>query len=128
MNCGPVPKGWKHGSPPRHRGKNPPARLAELSPTARLQVSALRLHYETLERPAAIRNLMAAIADAASRIDKAPDRGLASPRPYPGLRRPGWRWLKAGPYWFANIEGESGAVITGIFHESADIPNRIDPV
>jgi plasmid stabilization system protein ParE len=99
--------------------------LIAFSPTARRQITELRLHYEGLERPAAIRYLIAAIRDAAIRIERTPDRGSPAPRPYPTLIRPGLRWLKAGRYWFAYVATEDGAIVSGVFHESADIPNRI---
>jgi hypothetical protein len=53
-------------------------------------------------------------------------RGLvyAAPRPYPELGRLGFRWTKEGPYWFAFAETADGPAVAGIFHASADIPNR----
>jgi plasmid stabilization system protein ParE len=70
---------------------------------------------------------MAAIAQAADRITRAPGKGLLAPRPYPSLARvrPGWPWLKPGSYWFAYVLRNEGAIVAGVFHESADIPNRL---
>jgi plasmid stabilization system protein ParE len=99
--------------------------LIVFSPTARGHIASLRRHYEDRERPDAIRNLIRAMEDVAARISRAPGKGLMAPRPYPSLLRPGLRWLKAGPYWVAYMSRDSGAVVEGVFHESADIPNRL---
>ena len=96
-----------------------------LSPTARQQITDLRLHYEGLERPEAIRNLTAAIEDTAARIARAPDKGLPAPRLDPGLVSYGWRWAKAGRYWFAYVPEGGDATIAGVFHETANIPGRV---
>jgi hypothetical protein len=64
--------------------------------------------------PRAIENLVAAIA-------QAPLAGLPAPPPDPELRRTGWLWVKRGAYWIAYRVMEPPA-ITGVFHESADIP------
>jgi plasmid stabilization system protein ParE len=101
------------------------ARLVDYSPTAQEQVLALQRHFKARGRPEAIRNLALAIEDAAERISRAPEAGLRAPRPYPGLVRPGWRWLKTGAYWFAYVSHDQGATVAGVFHESADIPNRL---
>jgi hypothetical protein len=37
----------------------------------------------------------------------------------------GFRWLKQGADWFAFVEEEGNPIITGIFYERADIPNRL---
>ncbi len=100
-------------------------RLVKLSPDARQQFSSLRRHYLNLERPGAVRNLSLCAAQAAARIERAPHLGLPAPRPYPWATRQGWRWIKCGPYWFAYVTREDQHLVTAIFHESADIPNRM---
>jgi len=60
------------------------------------QVRALRHHYETLARDAAIKALDRALADCEAKIERAPGVGLPAPRPYPQLARPGWAWIKSG--------------------------------
>lgn len=50
---------------------------------------------------------------------------LNAPRRYPGLAGAGLRWTKDGPYWIAFKETNAGPILTGIFHEAADIPNRL---
>jgi hypothetical protein len=50
-------------------------------------------------------------------------RTIPAPRPYPQLARQGWCWAKQGSYWFAFDLDRTA--IQGIFHESADIPNRM---
>ncbi len=47
------------------------------------QVRALRHHYETLARDAAIRALDRALADSEAKIERSPSAGLPAPRPYP---------------------------------------------
>jgi plasmid stabilization system protein ParE len=96
-----------------------------LSPEAELQLDDLLAHHEQLERPEAIRNLVAALGDAAMRIKQAPNAGFPSPRPYPSLASLGLRWIKEGAYWFAYTNTKSGPVIAGVFYQSADIPNRL---
>ena len=98
--------------------------MTRLSPEAEAQLDALLDHYEKLNRPGATRNLIAALEDAIAQIDTDPAAGLNAPRPYPALASYGFRWIKTGSYWFAYTY--TGAAITGIFHDSANIPNRID--
>ncbi len=52
-----------------------------------------------------------------------PSEGLNAPRPYPSLAHYGFRWIKVGSYWFAYTY--TGAAITAIFYDKADIPNRL---
>ncbi len=99
--------------------------MIDYSRTARGHITALREHYEKLERPEAIRNLIRAIEEAAARIERSPEAGLPAPRPYPELKVLGWRWVKAGRYWFAYVTVTDGAVIAGVFYETADIPSRL---
>jgi hypothetical protein len=49
---------------------------------------------------------------------------LAAPRPYPALARLDFRWVKEGPYWVAYMTEPSLAIV-GVYHEAADIPNRV---
>ncbi len=99
--------------------------MIDYSRTARGQIAALLEHYEKLERPEAIRNLAKAMEDAAARIERSPDAGLPAPRPYPELKSLGWRWVKMGRYWFAYVTVRGGAVVSGVFYETADIPSRL---
>ena len=91
---------------------------------AERQLDALRQHNIERERLEAVRNLAAAIDDAIAMIESKPGAGLAAPRPYPSLAKRGRAWVKAGHYWvmYSTVEPP---IITGIFHESADIPNRV---
>jgi plasmid stabilization system protein ParE len=98
--------------------------LIEYSPRARRQITALRNHYENLDRSAAVSGLMAALDDAERRIDRDPDGGLPAPRPYPHLARSGVAWIKAGRYWIAYTPAEP-KVVVGVFFETADIPRRL---
>ena len=89
------------------------------------QLNSLVAHFEAKDRPEAVRNLIAAVARAAERI--ANDRGnfFDAPRPYPGLTRPGWRWLKERSYWIAFAADGPDTEIRAIFHEAANIPARL---
>jgi plasmid stabilization system protein ParE len=98
--------------------------VIRLSPGAEQQLDDLLFHYEKLERPEAIRNLMAAVRRAATRIELAPEAGLPAPRPYPALARVGRRWLKEGRYWFA-YSLTTPPVILAVFHDQAAISRRL---
>lgn len=93
------------------------------TPRAARQVDDLRQHYEDRARREAILALAAALEEAERRIEANPGAGLAAPRPYPDLARPGRRWIKAGRYWIAYSPGLP-PVIVGVFYETADIPRR----
>ena len=95
-----------------------------LSPEAETQLEGLLTHFERLNRIKAAENLLAALERASFRISRAPDAGLPAPRPYPTLARLGFRWVKQGRYWVAYMNVPS-PVIVGVYHEAADIPNRI---
>jgi len=97
--------------------------LISLTRKAERQLDALRQHYIERERLEAVRNLAAAIADAMAMIESKPGTGLAAPRPYPFLAQQGRAWVKAGRYWVM-YSTTRPPVITGIFHETSDIPNR----
>jgi plasmid stabilization system protein ParE len=99
--------------------------VIRLSRAARAQISELAKYYNEQDRPEAVRNLRVIIARAAERIETQRGRFFPAPRPYPSLTRPGWLWLKEGPYWIAYAAGPGGATIQVIFHEAADIPSRM---
>lgn len=98
--------------------------MIELTPKAERALDDLREYYEQLERLEALQNLERALAEARDRIEQNPAAGLAAPRPYPYMARPGMAWLKAGRYWISYVTTKP-TVITGIFYDAADIPNRI---
>jgi plasmid stabilization system protein ParE len=79
-------------------------------------------HYEKLDRPAATRNLLAAVEAAQQKIAANPAAGLPAPRVYPKLRKPGRRWVKSGRYWISYTE-TTPPIISGVFFETVDIPN-----
>ncbi len=97
--------------------------MTRLTPEAEAQLDALTEYYEKLNRPEAIENLIAAVENAIGRIRDNPSEGLNAPRPYPSLANYGFRWIKVGSYWFAYTY--TGAAITAIFYDRADIPNRL---
>jgi plasmid stabilization system protein ParE len=95
-----------------------------LSPRAEAQVDELLAYFERLDRLQAVEKLAAALERASGRIVRAPNAGLAAPRPYPRLAQLGFLWVKDGPYWFAYMI-EPSPIIVGVYHEAADIPNRV---
>jgi plasmid stabilization system protein ParE len=95
-----------------------------LSPRAEAQVDELVAYFERLDRLQAAEKLVAVLERASGRIVRAPNAGLAAPRPYPALARLGFRWVKEGPYWVAYMTEPSLAIV-GVYHEAADIPNRV---
>jgi plasmid stabilization system protein ParE len=56
--------------------------MISLSPRALADLRDLLIHYEKLERMEASENLLKAVKEASSRIEAAPEAGLAAPRPY----------------------------------------------
>lgn len=94
------------------------------TPRAARQVEDLRQHYEDRERIEAIRALDAALDEAERKIEGDPAAGLAAPRPYPRLARPGRAWVKAGRYWVAYSTTQP-PVIVAVFYDVADIPGRV---
>ena len=98
--------------------------MIPFSREAEQHVTALRLHYESLDRYEAIINLLAALQEASDAIKRDPMAGLSAPRPYPQLARPGQAWVKAGRYWVA-YRSHPSLVIAAVFYEAANIPNRI---
>ena len=99
--------------------------MIRLSSEAEAHLDTLREHFHRLERPEATRNLMAALGRAIDRIADQPDSGLLAPGPYPTLASLGLLWTKSGSYWFAYALTPGGAIIAGVFHDTADIPNRV---
>lgn len=100
--------------------------MVSLSPIAQGHLDDLILHYELKGRPAATRNLMAAVEAARRRIGRSPAAGLTAPRTYPKLKRPGLKWVHEKSYWFAyTYTDEAPAIIVGIYYDKADIPGRL---
>lgn len=87
-------------------------------------VSALLDHYIQLERPEAVRNLLAAVREAMERIERSPDAGLPAPRPYLQLRSPGRFWIQVGSYWIA-YRRRPVPTIVAVFYDESNIPGRL---
>jgi plasmid stabilization system protein ParE len=98
--------------------------LIVFTPEAGQQIRDLRQPYAARDRPEAIRGLSAALEAAWQKITTSPAIGLAAPRPYPHLARPGLAWIKAGRYWIAYSTAKP-TVIVGVFYETANIPGRL---
>ncbi len=90
---------------------------------ARRQIAELQDHYERLQRSEAAIALQVALRTAERQIETRPEKGLASPRPYPALARPGQAWMKSGRYWIA-YDRTVPPVILAVFYDTADIPGR----
>jgi len=99
--------------------------VARLGRKAERQLDMFVEHFERLDRPEAVRNLIVAIRRASERIDRAPEAGLPAPRPYPELARKGRHWIKEGAHWIAYTNDGGDSVISGVFHEAANIPGRV---
>jgi plasmid stabilization system protein ParE len=98
--------------------------LIAYTPRALRQIRDLRDHYEDRDRIEAIRALDTALRAAERKIEANPAAGLAAPRPYPNVARPGRAWVKAGRYWVAYNVAEP-PMIVAVFYDAADIPRRI---
>ena len=98
--------------------------MIALSPEAEAQLDALIAHYEALGRVEASINLLSALEQARTRISDRPEAGLPVPRPYPALAKAGRRWIIEGSYWIS-YSLTTPPVISGVFYEMADIPNRL---
>lgn len=98
--------------------------MIRLSPRAAQDLDALLAYYDAHDRAEAVRNLQAAVARAAARIERDPGAGLPAPRHYPGLARNGRLWVREGAYWISYTTNDP-PVISGVFHERADIPSRV---
>lgn len=86
-------------------------------------MAELLRHYARLERPEAGRHLIAAIDQAAARIERKSEKGLPAPRLYLVLAKPGRLWMKTGRYWIA-YSAAVPPVILGVFYDAANIPGR----
>ena len=101
-----------------HRG------VDRLYGTSARQFRQLRQHYEDLDRPEAVRRLIAAEEEASRKIEANLASGVGAPPPYPHLARPRRAWIKVGPYWISYSTTQP-PVIVAAFHETADIPGRL---
>ena len=93
-----------------------------LNRRASRQVQALAAHYDALDRPEAIDNLVVAIRAAQAAIPQV-ERHAAAPRPYPEIAKPGTAWIKSGRYWIA-YSLRKPQTIRAVFYDQADIPGR----
>jgi plasmid stabilization system protein ParE len=99
--------------------------MIPLSPAAQAALDALTEFYRVRGRDRAIELLANNIEAACKRYQSGRRRFVPAPRVYPQLSDFGFLWTKEGPYWIAFAETASGPVVAGLFHEAADIPNRM---
>jgi plasmid stabilization system protein ParE len=98
--------------------------VVEIGSEAARHVRELLDHYEAKGRSEACINLATALAQAIERIELAPEKGIAAPRPYPGLSEKGRRWIKEGRYWF-RYSLTAPPVIIAVFYDQANLPRRV---
>lgn len=98
--------------------------MIEYAPEALRQVETLLRYYEERQRDGAARALLTALENAERLIEHNPSAGLAAPRPYKWLARPGRAWLKSGRYWITYTTA-TPPVIAAVFFETANIPGRM---
>lgn len=99
--------------------------MIRLSAEAEAQLNALLTYYDALDRPEAMYRIRATLVKAAARIEASTSPFFDAPRPYPTLKRAGWTWPKEGGYWFAFSTFADSFVIPALFHEAADMPDRL---
>ena len=97
--------------------------MIRLSLRARRHVAQLQQHFLRSNRPEALLNLMAALAEAADLIQHNPHVGIGAPRPYPQVKRNGVAWLRVGRYWIAYLQRPE-LMISAVYYDTADIPGR----
>jgi plasmid stabilization system protein ParE len=98
--------------------------VIRLSLDAQAQLDALLAHYDEIERPEAVRSLIAALDLAVEQIEGNTAARLPAPRPYPSLARPGRVWMKSGRYWIA-YSTTTPPMILAVFYDQANIPGRL---
>jgi hypothetical protein len=69
--------------------------------------------------------LLKAIGEAAARIEADPHGGLPHPKPYPGMARWGFRWIKVHRYWFGWSMARGYPVVTNLFFETSGMWARV---
>jgi hypothetical protein len=89
-----------------------------------LDMREFRNYYERKDRIEAIISLNAAMLEAETSIDRSPESGLPSPRPYARLARPGRLWMKSRSYWVC-YGIDRPHVIWAVFYAQANIPGRL---
>jgi plasmid stabilization system protein ParE len=99
--------------------------VIRLTSAAEAELASLVSHYARLGRDRAIDRLVDSIEIASARFEHGRGVFYPAPRPYPVLSDLGFSWTKEGPYWIAFEMTADGPVIAAIFHDTADIPNRI---
>lgn len=98
--------------------------MVQITSTAHAQLKALERHFARLDRNFATVRMTEAVEIAAVRIEAKEGPFWSAPRPYPDLADLSWQWLKQGRYWIAFAAAANGYAITGIFFETANIPDR----
>ena len=63
----------------------------------------------------------------AARIEAAPTGGLAHPKPYPGMAKWGFRWIKVHRYWFGWSMARGYPLVTNIFFETSRMWAHVAP-
>jgi hypothetical protein len=91
------------------------------------QAEALFDFYLEKDREQAYENLMKAITEAAAQIEAEPTGGLTHPKPYPGMAKWGFRWIKVHRYWFGWSMARGYPLVTNIFYDTSRMWARVAP-
>lgn len=91
------------------------------------QLQALRAFLLKKERYDAYRNLIAAIREAKAQIEANPHQGLPHPKPYPGVARWGFLWIKMHRYWFGWSMSRGYPVVTNVLDATSRMWRRAKP-
>lgn len=102
--------------------------MARIGPVARTQIANLAAHYRRLNRPEAVRNLRAAVAEVLRKIDQPNTRARRSPATYSGLAALNMFWIRQHIYWFSYGKASDGVMtIANVIWDRADIPTHAQP-
>lgn len=70
---------------------------------------------------------MRAINEASAKIQANPTGGLPHPRPYRGIAKWGFRWIKVHRYWFGWSMARGYPVVTNVFYDTSRMWKRAKP-
>jgi hypothetical protein len=65
--------------------------------------------------------------EAADLIEADPTGGVAHPKPYPGMAKWGFHWIKVHRYWFGWSTARGYPLVTNIFFETSRMWARVAP-
>jgi plasmid stabilization system protein ParE len=102
--------------------------MAKIGPVAQQQINNLAAHYRRINRPAAVRNLRAAVATVLRKIDQPDTRSRQFPATYSGLAALNMSWIREHDYWFSYGKASDGTMtIANVIYDRNDIPAHAQP-